>query len=275
MPMITRKRKLILQLLSSSGGISRLRFVKLMFLISGDQPSYHFVPYHFGPFSFELYRDLNWLIDRGYVVENGGLDLTDKGMGIMDMDIDHFILKDKVNEKLDLTDKELIGEIYDEHPWYTLFSIYEKKQIYQRNETGIVSIGYEGRSADEFLNTLLKEKVQVLMDVRKNPFSRKFGFSKKKLVDHCGKLGIEYQHHPELGVDGALRKNLDTYEDYQRLFMEYDRGLDEKKEKIQWITDLAKEKKIALFCFERDPGYCHRNVIVERFRQNDMEVKDL
>ena len=275
MLMITRKRKLILQLLSSSGVISRLRFVKLMFLISKDHLSYSFVPYHYGPFSFELYRDLNWLIERGYIVEDGGLALADKDYRIMNKDIDQFILKERVDEKLDLTDKELISEIYDENPWYTIFSKYKRKEIYQRNETGIVSIGYEGRSVDEFLNTLLKEKVQVLMDVRKNPFSRKFGFSKKKLVDYCGKLGIEYRHHPELGIEGARRKDLDTYEDYQRLFLEYDKGLDEKKDIIRGIIDLAKEKKIALFCFERDPGYCHRNVIVERIRRQDMEVKDL
>ena len=275
MLMITRKRNLILQLLSSSGGISRLRFVKLMFLISNDRASYSFVPYHYGPFSFELYRDLNWLIERGYVVEDGGLALTDEGLGIIDRDIDHFILKEKVDEKLDLTDRELISEIYDENPWYTIFSRYEKKNIYKRDETGIVSIGYEKRSVDEFLNTLLKEKVQVLLDVRKNPYSRKFGFSRKKLIDYCGKLGIEYQHHPELGIDGSLRKNLDTYEDYQRLFIEYDKGLDEKSDKIRGIIELGKKKRIALFCFERDPGYCHRNVIVERIRGNDLEVKDL
>jgi len=275
MLMITRKRKLILQLLSSSSGISRLRFVKLMFLISKDQPSYSFVPYHYGPFSFELYRDLNWLIERGYIFEDGGLALSDKGYGTIDKDIDHFFLKEKIEGKLDLTDKELIGEIYDENPWYTIFSKYKKKEIYQSNEMGIVSIGYEGRSVDDFLNALLKEKVQVLLDVRKNPFSRKFGFSKKKLIDYCGKLGIEYRHHPELGIEGALRKDLDTYEDYQRLFLEYDKSLDEKNEIIHGIIELGRERKIALFCFEKDPGYCHRNVIVERIRRQDMEVKDL
>lgn len=252
-----------------------MRFVKLMFLISNDRTSYSFVPYHYGPFSFELYRDLNWLIERGYVVEDGGLALTDEGREKIDTDIDHFILREKVEEKLDLTDGDLISEIYDENPWYTILSRYKRKEIYQRNETGTVSIGYEGRSVDEFLNELLKEKVQVLLDVRKNPFSRKFGFSRKKLIDYCGKLGIEYQHYPELGIDGSLRKDLDTYEDYQSLFIEYDRGLDEKSDKIHGIIELAKKKKIALFCFERDPKYCHRNVIVERIRGDDLEVKDL
>jgi uncharacterized protein (DUF488 family) len=275
MMMITRKRKLILQLLSSSGEISKLRFVKMMFSISKNLSSYNFVPYHYGPFSFELYRDLNWLMEKGFVVEDGGLALTEKGMDIVDKNIDHFILKDRVKEKLELSDKDLIDEIYDENPWYTIFSKYKKKEIYSRNETGLISIGYEKRSVDEFLNELLKEKVQVLLDVRKNPFSRKFGFSKKKLIDYCGKLGIEYQHYPELGIDGARRKDLNTYEDYQRLFREYDKGLDEKMEIVHGIIDIAKEKKIAMFCFERDPIYCHRNVIIERIRRNDLEVKDI
>lgn len=275
MMMITRKRKLILQLLSSSGEISKLRFVKMMFSISKDLSSYYFVPYHYGPFSFELYRDLNWLMEKDFVVEDGGLALTEKGMDIVDKNIDHFILKDRVKEKLELSDRDLIDEIYDENPWYTIFSKYKKKEIYSRNDTGIISIGYEKRSVDEFLNELLKEKVQVLLDVRKNPFSRKFGFSKKKLLDYCGKLGIEYRHYPELGIEGSRRKELDTYEDYQRLFRVYEKGLDEKMEVVHDIIDLAKEKKVAMFCFERDPTYCHRNVIVERIRGNDMEVKDI
>jgi hypothetical protein len=45
----------------------------------------------------------------------------------------------------------------------------------------IVTIGYEGRSLEAFLNLLLQNSVTLLCDVRRNPLSRKYGFSKSTL----------------------------------------------------------------------------------------------
>ena len=45
------------------------------------------------------------------------------------------------------------------------------------------TIGYEGRAIDEYMNLLLENHVKVLCDVRKNPISRKRGFSKTALSE--------------------------------------------------------------------------------------------
>jgi len=47
----------------------------------------------------------------------------------------------------------------------------------------IVSIGYEGRSLDEFVQALKGHRVDVLIDVRLTPISRKKGFSKTALSE--------------------------------------------------------------------------------------------
>ncbi|WP_348602891.1 DUF488 family protein [Bartonella tribocorum] len=41
------------------------------------------------------------------------------------------------------------------------------------------TIGYEGKSLENYLNCLLENNIKILCDVRKNPISRKYGFSKR------------------------------------------------------------------------------------------------
>jgi len=90
----------------------------------------------------------------------------------------------------------------------------------QFKQTGrlLFTIGYEGITVEHYLNTLIKNGVQVLCGVRNNPLSRKFGFSKSSLQKYFGNIGIEYIHFPELGIKSEKRNNLNSYEDYQNLF---------------------------------------------------------
>ena len=86
----------------------------------------------------------------------------------------------------------------------------------------LFTIGYEGISLDAYLNRLVRNNVQALCDVRRNPLSRKHGFSKATLRDKVGGLGIRYVHVPELGSDSSERRSLATRQDYARLFARYE-----------------------------------------------------
>ena len=63
----------------------------------------------------------------------------------------------------------------------------------------LVSVGYEGLSADELVATLVDQGVSVLVDVRLTPLSRKPGLSKTRLSEAVRGVGIEYVHLPGLG----------------------------------------------------------------------------
>lgn len=54
---------------------------------------------------------------------------------------------------------------------------------------------------EQYLNKLIENDVKVLCDVRRNPISMKFGFSKHQLIKACNGVGIEYKHIPEVGID--------------------------------------------------------------------------
>jgi uncharacterized protein (DUF488 family) len=104
--------------------------------------------------------------------------------------------------------------------------------------TGIVTIGYEGRNIDQFLSILVENKIRVLVDVRKNAFSRKIGFSKKQLITTLEMRGISYLHLPELGIESAQRQNL-TKEGLIKLFRRYSQELHTKEELLTTIKSLA------------------------------------
>ena len=62
----------------------------------------------------------------------------------------------------------------------------------------------------------------MLCDVRRNPVSRKPGFSRKALASSCDAIGIRYVHMPELGIASDKRRTLSTEADYDALFAEYE-----------------------------------------------------
>ena len=127
----------------------------------------------------------------------------------------------------------------------------------------LFTIGYEGRTQDEYLALLREAGVTLLADVRRNPISRKRGFSKSTLAQGCTAVGIRYEHLPELGIASEKRKSLATRAAVDALFAEYERD---------WLPTqgpaLAKLRawvnageRVALTCFERVPGDCHRHCV--------------
>jgi len=140
-----------------------------------------------------------------------------------------------------------------------------------QNTNGIVTIGYEGRNIDQFIKILVENGVGKLIDVRKNAFSMKSGFSKNSLKSSLEKCGISYLHLSELGIDSNRRKNL-TKDGINKLFKRYALELDAKEDNINIITVLAQKERVALMCFEARESDCHRGVIAKRFRDDGLNV---
>jgi uncharacterized protein (DUF488 family) len=272
--MFTR-RKMLLKLIQLPQSMSKIRIVKLMFLISKDStlknPPYYFIPYKHGPFSFQLYSDLSYLEQKEYIVINQYLVRAKKEKINLDKEKLKIIRK-YFGKFKNSSDKTLINYTYSKYPEYTHYnSIIEPEY---KSETGIVTIGYEGLTIDQFLMKLISHKIGTVVDVRKNAFSRKYGFS-SNLEGFLSKLGIGYVHFPELGIPSGKRKNLESFASYQALFREYESGLESKLKKIREIFNMGMSEKIALMCFESDPNYCHRKIIGIKLEEMGAQVVDL
>ena len=133
------------------------------------------------------------------------------------------------------------------------------------DKTVLFTIGYEGISLEEYLVRLLKNDVKLLVDVRNNAISMKYGFSKSQLQKYSGYLGIQYVHIPEVGILREQRQELNSQNDYDKLFSVYRKNnLKKTTEKQNEILNLLKKhKRIALTCFEANICQCHRKHLAE------------
>jgi hypothetical protein len=283
--MLFERQKCLLALVDSLGGdVGALDFQKLLFLYCREvetTPSYEFVPYHFGGFSFTSYADKRRLIDQGLLVEEERCwKLTPAGRRVANvapmvrMRMDQFA---KCHAKL--RGDALVAEAYRRHPFHAIRSEMAERVLAGEAGAlaainavrpapglpGVCTIGYEGSSLEGYLNRLLNASVTLLCDVRRNPLSRKYGFSKSTLAKSCEGLGIRYEHLPELGIASDERQQLRVPADYEALFAAYKRdNLPRQNEALKKIAAWVQDgQRVALTCFERLPEHCHRHCVAE------------
>lgn len=136
------------------------------------------------------------------------------------------------------------------------------------------TIGYEKKTIEQFLELLKRTKVRTLVDVRKNPVSQyKPDFNKEKLEETLRKHGIDYVHHPELGVPSEIRRKLGETGDYGWFFKQYDENVIPKLDEEVDLETL--NYPIAIMCVELDPTKCHRHRIALALEERGLRGYDL
>ncbi len=276
------RRKIILALLQLfDGKLEKIKLQKLLFLFvqKQDQSTYDFVPYKYGCYSFSANADVGAMVRKDLVIEDSIYFIKRDNVNYLKMlnASDLMLLQDTKLLYGRMGNNALIRHTYVNFPYWTTKSeiaeavLTQKefsrvKQSFPKKERSILfTIGYEGISLEEYLNRLLKNDVKTLVDVRQNPLSMKYGFSKTLLKRYCEGLGIRYLHFPEVGIQGSKRQELNSQSDYDRLFDVY------KEESLPQtimtqksiIKLLEKDKRIALTCFEANIYQCHRKPLAE------------
>lgn len=132
------------------------------------------------------------------------------------------------------------------------------------NKAKLLTIGYEGASAEDFIATLKYKNVAILIDVRELPLSRKKGFSKNRLRELLEAEGIEYLHIKQLGdpKPGRVAARAGDFSEFRRIFGEHI-GLQKTREALQNILPLIEAGGACLLCFERCHSQCHRSIVAE------------
>jgi transcriptional regulator with XRE-family HTH domain len=132
---------------------------------------------------------------------------------------------------------------------------------------GLLSIGYEGRTAEDLIDELSQRKVAVLADVRLNPISRKAGLSKRALAAALGAAGIEYEHLPALGNPKENRERFADPTDAQpRARYAQILATPAATAATGHVAAMADRSLVALLCFERAEQTCHRQLILDAIR---------
>ena len=253
---LSRRQRTLVSLFRGLGTpITRQDFQKVLFLYCRDcqgrgvDPPYDFVPHRQGFRSFTSDADTGKLLGRGILDTDGdAFLLTPDGIRLATHEKDrHVSAFARRFRGLGTDHRETLDQIPTQRP-------------VQRTVT-LATIGYEGRSYEGFFNGLLRAGVSLLCDVRRNPLSRKWGFSKRRLSEGCERLGLDYRHLPELGITSDRRRNLATQDAYDRLFEAYEHEtLNRERESLSRIREwIEAGHRVALMCYERLPRQCHRS----------------
>lgn len=272
---------LILQLKQTGKEISKTYLNKLLFLlkketdIDGIVKFYNFYPHKYGPFSNQYYFDIGDLQSHAYLGKEFELRTpANEDESFLSQD-EKQVVEQIVTKYGDYTTKRITDYVYATYPEYAGRSLL-KTQTKQDYPAGIFSIGYEKKDIDSFLDLLIQNHIDVVIDVRANPFSMNFVFVKTKLANYLKNAKIEYLHIPELGINGKQRKHLETDADYKELFEFYSKDILPKQlDKVKTILELGKKKRIALLCFEQDKDHCHRSIVSKELEKQGISVTHL
>jgi uncharacterized protein (DUF488 family) len=140
----------------------------------------------------------------------------------------------------------------------------------------IWTIGHSTRTIDEFISLLKQHGIRLLADVRLLPGSKRYPqFNKETLANSLGKVGIRYEHFPEIG--GRRRARLDSkntawrnesfrgYADYMET--------DEFRNAVERLLNLAtRSGPAAIMCAEAVWWRCHRSLISDYLKVRGIEV---
>jgi len=282
-PVYHRQRLLLFVLEFAGKSLGKLELQKLLLLYTKEMQSRHyaFVPFRYGCYSFLCANDLDLLEKRGWITLEGNrlslkAPLAGREWAVASAE------RKTVRSWLKRNPKRgdaLITETYRRYPYYAIFSEMKERLLTpcemnaversldstdSKNGTVVFTIGYEGILLEEYLNKLIRNRVAVLCDVRRNPVSRKFGFSGRTLSQVLRKIRIKYVHFPQLGIESEKRQNLNSREAYNDLFYEYRQDLLRRTDALALLKQqIDVEKRVALTCFEKDPHLCHRHCITD------------
>lgn len=276
------RRKIILALIQIfEGELEKIRLQKLLFLFTQKQNEkiFDFIPYKYGCFSYTANADLTAMAGKEMLTETESHftsnEKTDYIKSLKEIDLKH--LKEIKQLYGNMSANALMKHTYTNFPYWATNSIKAESLLTAEefekvknskvvgNKTILFTIGYEGVSLEEYLNRLLRNDVKILVDVRNNPLSMKYGFNKNQLKRYCENLGIVYMHFPEVGIQSEQRQELNTQIDYDKLFDIYRANNLTKTVSTQTkiLRLLEEHQRIALTCFEANICQCHRKHLAE------------
>lgn len=143
----------------------------------------------------------------------------------------------------------------------------------------VYTIGHSTREIEEFITFLQKNSVQLLIDVRRHPGSRRHPqFNKGNLEQSLNNEDINYRHMEVLGGrrgkpdkdsvnDGWKSNGFQAYADYI--------NTSEVQKTIDQLAKLSQTTIYALMCAEAVYWRCHRQLIADALVARDVTIQHI
>lgn len=129
----------------------------------------------------------------------------------------------------------------------------------------LATIGYELATPATLVAALAKGKVDLLVDVRAVPNSRRPGFSKRALSAATEEAGIDYLHLRGLGTPAAGRvaARAGRHAEMHAIFRKHLKTLEARDDLFTLVELIAEGRSACLLCLEASPEHCHRTLVAE------------
>lgn len=268
-PRLLNRQRILLDLADlSEDALSLRRLTLLAFIIAhetrerGGDSFYAFVPHRKGPVSFTLYHEVTKLAENElirFVDEQRISGLPGRVPSGLASRPDGDVRR-AVCQFAKVSTDALASLIAKRYPTYKP----KPKRESRKHPTVLYTKGYEAQPVERFLGDLLRVGVQTIVDVRRTPLSRRFGFHKTTLGRLAGEVDLTYYHFPSVGIPSSERKNVTSDEDYSALLDWYEAAvLPREREAVKEIAGLTGRTTSVLVCAEKEAELCHRSKLAK------------
>ena len=139
----------------------------------------------------------------------------------------------------------------------------------------IWTIGHSTRTIEEFIQLLSENQIEILVDVRHFPGSRRFPhFNKPELARSLTDAGIRYEHLVELGGRRPVRADSHNLMWQNASFRGYADYMETPpfREGLDRLLKIAREGRTAIMCSEAVWWRCHRSMIADDLKAKGVRV---
>lgn len=141
--------------------------------------------------------------------------------------------------------------------------------------TAVFTIGYGNRTAEDFLKLLKQHEIEVLVDVRSQPYSKyNVDFTKQNLIRILKRVHIKYEF---MGDSLGGRPNDDgcfSYSAERKKKLLDPKKCETKDFYTKGISRLkalqSQGRSIALMCSELEPERCHRGYVIGKTLEREL-----
>ena len=154
-----------------------------------------------------------------------------------------------------------------------------KAQLKWFFNTAIYTIGYEGKTIDQFIKILKDNEIDTVIDIRASVKSeKKPDFNGDILKRSLKQNKIDYEHYQNLGVHFVVQQPYKLgYIDVECLENWYRWNIDENINFVEFVESLKNKGKCALMCMERfatpqdkQKIHCHRYILSEKILETKL-----
>ncbi|MCS7098323.1 MAG: DUF488 domain-containing protein [Candidatus Methanomethyliaceae archaeon] len=124
----------------------------------------------------------------------------------------------------------------------------------------IWTMGYGSKNKEKVIYMLKSNGIELVVDIRRWPTSRKEGFKKEELERWLKDNGIDYYWLGEL-LGGYRSGGFEKYMESQNF-----------KEGMRKLLEIAFKKRTCILCLEESPKACHRRFIAEYLKREGFEI---